>query len=190
MNEPTDSSPSVPQPAEGGLADEQQVSPGLHPAVAPLAFLVGTWQGLGVGGYPTIEGFRYEQEIVFASDGRPFLSYSSRAWILDDEGQRVRPSASEVGWWRPGESAYDVEVLLAHHTGIAEVYVGRVTGTRVELATDVVARTSTAKEVTALRRLYGLVGEGEPRDLGYAVDLAAVGQQLQSHLSARLTKVR
>jgi hypothetical protein len=189
MDEPYDRDLSVPEPPEGGLADEQQVSPGLHPALEPLAFLVGSWHGLGVGGYPTIEGFRYEQEVVFSSDGRPFLSYSSRAWILDADGQRVRPSASEVGWWRPGETAYDVEVLLAHHTGIVEVYVGEVTGTRVELATDVVARTRTAKEVSGLRRLYGLVGEGEQRDLAYAVDLAAVGQELQSHLSARLHRV-
>ena len=170
-------------------ADEQRpTSPRLHEALAPLAFLVGTWHGAGVGGYPTITDFRYEQEVAFSHDGRPFLHYAARSWILGEDGSRLRPSASEVGWWRPGESAYDVEVLLAHHTGIVEVYVGEVTGTRVELATDVVARTSTAKEVNGLRRLYGLVGEGEQRDPAYAVDMAAVGQELQSHLSARLTR--
>jgi hypothetical protein len=168
------------------------VSPGLHPAVRPLAFLLGTWHGLGVVGYPTIEGSNYEQEVVFASDGRPFLSYSSRSWLVDADGQRVRPSASEVGWWRPGETANDVEVLLAHHTGIVEVYVGNVAFSRVELVTDVLARTSTAKEVTAMKRLYGLLPPAEgtgTRDLAYAVDMAAVGQPLQSHLSARLTPV-
>ena len=48
-----------------------------------------------------------------------------------------------------------------------------------------VARTETAKSVTALHRLYGLV-EG---DLAYAVDMAAVDQPLQPHLSARLARV-
>lgn len=105
--------------------------------------------------------------------------------MIDDAGTRLRPSASEVGWWRPGKTAYDVEVLLAHHTGIVEVYLGTVAFHKIEMATDVVARTETAKEVTAFRRLYGLV-DG---DLAYAADMAAVGQPLQPHLSARLQRV-
>jgi hypothetical protein len=52
------------------------------------------------------------------------------------------------------------------------------------MATDAVVRTSTAKEVTAGRRLYGLIGA----DLGYAYDMAAVGQPLQSHVSAQLKR--
>ena len=172
-------------------ADEQALGVGLHDALAPLAFLVGTWRGLGVVGYPTIEGSRYEQELVFAHDGRPFLSYASRSWLIDEGGQRVRPAASETGFWRPGGEPRSVEVMLAHPTGIVEVYVGEVVFNRVELATDVVARTQTAKAVAGLKRLYGLVGgeDGQERDLAYAVDMAAVGQPLQSHLSARLSRV-
>lgn len=160
-------------------------APALHDRLEPLSFLVGTWRGLGVVGYPTVEERRYEQELVFAHDGRPFLEYTSRTWILDEDGRRVRPAAREAGWWRPGTQPRDVEVLLAHPTGIVEVYVGEVVFSKIELRTDVVARTETAKPVTALHRLYGLV-EG---DLAYAVDLAAVGQPLQPHLSARLGRV-
>ena len=172
-------------------ADEQSTAPGLHPAIEPLGFLLGTWRGLGVVGYPTIEGARYEQEVVFAHDGRPFLTYSSRSWIVDDDARRVRPAASETGFWRPGSEPRSVEVMLAHPTGIVEVYVGEVVFSRVELATDVVARTETAKAVAGLKRLYGLVGgeAGTERDLAYAIDMAAVGQPLQSHLSARLKRV-
>ena len=160
--------------------------PALHERLEPLSFLLGSWRGLGVVGYPTIEDGRYEQEISFRHDGRPFLEYASRAWILDEDGQRVRPSARESGWWRPGPQDRDVEVLLAHPTGIVEVYVGEVAFRKVELRTDVVARTETAKEVSALHRLYGIVDD---TDLAYAVDLAAVGQPLQPHLSARLSRV-
>ena len=78
----------------------------------------------------------------------------------------------------------DVEVLVAHPTGIVEVYVGEVVFHKIELRTDVVARTETAKPVTALHRLSGLV-EG---DLAYAIDMAAMGEPLQSHLSARLVR--
>ena len=89
----------------------------------------------------------------------------------------------ETGFWRPQPDG-TVEVLLAHPSGITEIYLGEVTGTKIEMATDVVARTSSAKEVTAGHRLYGLVGP----DLAYAYDMAAVGQPLQPHLSAQLSR--
>lgn len=160
-----------------------ELSSDLHPSLVPLAFLVGTWRGAGVGGYATIEEFRFGQEIVFAHDTRPYLSYTSTSWILDDDGQRVRPSAAETGFWRPQPEG-QVEVLLAHPTGFAEVWVGEVSGAKVELSTDVVARTSSAKAVTAGHRLYGLV-EG---DLLWAYDMAFDGHALQPHLSARLKR--
>ena len=77
--------------------------------------------------------------------------------------------------------------MLAHPTGIVEIYLGEISGTRIEMATDVVARTATAKEVTAGHRLYGLAGPGQ--DLAYAYDMAAMGQRLQPHLSAQLKRV-
>ena len=158
--------------------------PDLHEALENIGWLVGTWWGFGIGGYPTIESFRYEQEIRFTHDGRPFLSYESRTWIVDEEGERQRPGARESGFWRPGAEPRHLEVLLAHPTGIVEVYVGEVVFSKIELATDVVARTTTAKEVSGLKRLYGKVED----DLAYAIDMAAVGQPLQSHLSARLQR--
>ena len=75
--------------------------PDLHPALLGLLPYVGIWRGRGRGGYPTIEDYTYGQEVRFSHDGRPFLAYESRAWILDDEGKAVRPSHREVGWWRP-----------------------------------------------------------------------------------------
>jgi hypothetical protein len=158
--------------------------PDLHPQLEHIGWLVGTWWGFGVGGYPTIEDFRYEQELTFSHDGRPFLAYESRTWLVDEEGNRIKPGGRESGFWR-GTGERTLEVVLAHPTGIVEVYVGESAFTKIELATDVVARTSTAKEVTGLKRLYGKVEE----DLAYAIDLAAVGQPLQSHLSARLQRV-
>jgi len=163
-----------------------RAGPDLHPSLLPLLPLVGTWRGTGNGGYPTIEDFGYGQQVVFAHDGRGVLRYESRTWILDAAGQVVRPGAREVGWWRPGGGDGELEVLLAHPTGVVEVYVGRATGpTRWELSTDVVARTATAKEVTGNHRLYGIVDGA----LLYAMDMAAVGQPLQPHLSARLERV-
>ncbi len=167
----------------GSAADEQDAAPGLHPALEPLRWLVGRWEGVGALVYPTIADRSYVQRVEVAHDGRPFLQYASRSWLLEPDGTRGRPGASETGWWRPGSGPHEAEFLLAHHTGVVEVLVGRVAFGKAELASDLVARTATAKEVTATTRLYGSV-EG---DLAYVVEMAAVGQPLQPHLSARLS---
>jgi len=163
--------------------------PDLHPALLALLPYIGEWRGRGKGGFPTIEDFDYAQEIRISHDGRPFLHYESRAWILDEQSQPVRPAMREVGWLRPvmqdGHATDEVEALLTNPTGIMELYLGRVNGTQLEMATDAVLRTSTAKEVTAGHRLYGIV-EGA---LLYAQDMAAVGHGLSPHLSARLIRV-
>ena len=170
-------------PAGPAAGPDPGSAPEPHPEVAPLAFLLGRWLGAGVGGYPTIESFQFGQEITFGHVGKPFLNYSSRTWLLDAEGNPGRPLAMETGFWRPRPEG-KLEVLLAHPTGITEIYLGEVNGTKIELSTEVVARTESAKEVTAGHRLYGLVGS----DLAYAYDMAAVGQSLQPHLSAQLKR--
>jgi hypothetical protein len=154
-----------------------------HPAILPLQFLLGHWEGAGVVGYPTIESVNFGQEVTFSHNGKPLLIYASRTWLLEEDGTIGRPLAMETGYWRPQEGGA-LEVVLAHPTGIVEVYIGEISGTKIELATDAVVRTATAKEVTAGRRLYGLIGA----DLGWAYDMAAVGLPLQSHASAQLKR--
>src|ERR1700744_4674699 len=131
----------------------------IHPDLVPLSFLLGRWEGAGIGGYPTIESFRFGQEVTFGHNDKPFLIYHSRTWKLDEEGNIGVPLGTESGFGRPRPDS-QVEVMLAHPTGIVEIYLGEITGTRIEMATDVVARTATAKEVTAGHRLYGLAGAG------------------------------
>ena len=157
----------------------------LHPDCVPIAWLLGRWEGVGVAGYPTIESFQLGQEIEFSHNGKPFLTYQSRTWTLDEAGRPGRPLAMETGFWRPQPGGTEIEVLLAHPTGIVEIWLGEVDAAKIELRTDLVARTKTAKEYTAGHRLYGFV-EG---DLLWAFDMAAMGQPLQSHISARLKRV-
>jgi hypothetical protein len=155
----------------------------LHPDLMPVAFLLGQWHGNGHGDYPTIEAFEFAQEAGFTHDGRPFLHHLSRTWLVDAEGAPGRPLAVETGFLRvrPGN---EVELLLTHQSGYAEIYYGSVHGAKLELKTDAVARTASAKEYVAGSRLYGLV-EG---DLLWTFDMAAMGQPLQPHTWARLER--
>ncbi|GLX95845.1 FABP family protein [Herbidospora sp. NEAU-GS84] len=156
----------------------------VHPDLEPIAFLLGHWEGAGVIGYPTMESANFGQEIIFEHNGKPFLSYRSRTWLLDQQGEKVRPLASESGFWRV-QPERQVEVMLSHPTGIIEIYVGEVVFHKIELITDVVARTVTSKDYSAGKRLYGLVNG----NLMYAYEMAAVGLPLQDHASAELKKV-
>jgi hypothetical protein len=167
---------------------------GLPVELAHLSWLVGRWEGQGQGQYPTIEPFHFVQQVIFSCDGRPFLSYHSRSWLLDDAGARGRPLATESGFWRPRPDN-EVELLLSHPSGYAEVWEGKVTVTAIEdaaitgaqmsLRTDLVARTGSAKPYNAGHRLYGLVA-GE---LLWTFDMAAMGEPLSNHLAVRLQPV-
>ncbi len=165
-----------------------QLDASLHTDLAPLAWLVGRWAGAGVVGYPTIESARFGQEVVCTHDGRRFLTWESRSWLLDDDGNQVRPLATELGFWRPAADTGDgtnVELLLTHPTGFLELYAGQAEPAKVELATDGVMRSPDAKEYSAAKRLYGYVNS----NLMWVMDMAAVGQPMQSHLSAELKRV-
>ena len=159
--------------------------PAPHPHLTPVLGLLGTWLGRGEGTYPTLEAdFAYAQEVTFSHDGRPFLHYTARAWLLDPDGAPLRPSARESGWWRLQPEGR-VEALITQPTGIAESAVGEADGGTVDLATHEVTVTPTAKDVQATRRRYTLREDGT---LSFVHDLAAVGRPLQRHLTAELRR--
>jgi hypothetical protein len=165
-------------------ADE---APGPHVLLGPVLGFLGVWRGRGRGGYPTLDGdFTYAQEVSFRHDGRPFLRYEARAWVLDGDGRPLRPAARESGWWRLQPDGR-VEALVTQPTGITEVLVGHAGEGAVDLSTHSVALTPTAKDVTATRRRYTLT-DGDGDTFTFVHDLAAVGQPLRHHLSATLRR--
>ena len=153
--------------------------PALH---GPLAGLAGTWTGPGEGHYPTIEAFAYHERIqVTPVPGKPILAYVSTTTAADD-GRRLH---AESGFLRlTGDGG--VELTVAAAPGVVEVCSGLVdleaTGPVVELTSDAVATTPTAKEVTATERTYRVEGDV----LTYDISMAAVGEPLTHHLHATL----
>ena len=160
----------------------------------------------------------FSHRVSFSHDGGPFLNYAASASFLGLEGDD-EPIAllAETGFWRlarprqasdpgpallpPTETApartvddvetlrtddgFPIEVSVAHSDGTLELYLGRIAGPRIDIATDAVVCPAGAKQYTAASRMYGLVDA----HLLWAWDIAALGETLKSHASARLAKV-
>lgn len=152
--------------------------------LAPIAWMIGRWEGAGVMGYPGMESVNFGQEVVCSHDGRPFLEWRSTTWLLDESGNQLEPLTSEVGYWRPLPDA-EVEFVLAHPTGVVEMYYGTTSPAKVEIRTDGVLRSPTAPGYTAATRLYGYVNS----NLMWAMDMATTEHPLQSYASAECKRV-
>ena len=151
--------------------------PPLHPDVAPLGFLLGSWMGEGKGFYTTIQPFEYGEEIRVSHVGKPYLAYTQRSWALDDG----RPLHGEMGFWRMAGPTR-VELVIAHPNGHAEVAEGDLDGKSISLASTGIVSTSTAKDIERLERDVRVDGES----LTYDLRMAAVGQPMDGHLRAEL----
>lgn len=165
---------------------------GVHPDIAHLSWLVGRWTGIGVVAMPGVEPVRYEEVCEFATDGRPFLEYRSMSWIVDEAHERLRPSHTEAGYWRPAPDN-GVEATICNPLGIAEVWIGQVTvanivnaeitAAKMELHTGQFVHTPTAPRVHSGTRLYG-IRDGQ---LLMAFDMSVGGPET-SHVSIQLRR--
>lgn len=159
------------------------MAPDLHPNLVELAPLLGTWSGRGRGVYPTITSFDYLEEVAFSHVGKPFFIYGQKTRSAADG----LPLHAETGYLRVPEPGR-IEWVLAHPSGITEIEVGSYTlsGNRIDLqmSAPTIGLTPTAKEVSALSRHYRLDGD----ELSYTMDMGAVGQPSQNHLTASLRR--
>lgn len=158
----------------------------LHPELVPLAFLLGTWEGAGVFDFPGAEKCNFGQEVVFTHDGRPFLEYTSKTWVLDAEGKPEKPLESESGFWRIDKDR-KVEITMTRDNGVIEIWYGELAEGKpqIDLVTDAVARLSGAPAYSGGKRLYGYVKS----DLMWVGEKATPEVSLRPYMSAHLKKV-
>ncbi|MBN9150873.1 MAG: FABP family protein [Micrococcales bacterium] len=124
-------------------------------------------------------------EVGFWRLARPATDADPGPGLLAGVGDPPYGSAEDVETLRNTNDGFDLEVSILHPGGVSELYLGQVKSARIDLATDAVMRSASAKEHTASTRMYGLVDE----HLLWAWDLAALGRPLTSHASGRLARV-
>lgn len=146
-----------------------------------LQYVCSTWL---LGGDPDAHRTLYS-EIGYWRLSRPLGAADPGPGMLPGVGDPVFTSADAVETLRNAQGSFDVEVSILQSDGVSELYLGTVDGPRIDLGTDAVVRSVTAKEYAAATRLYGLV----ENHLLWAWDIAALGQDLRTHASGRLARV-
>jgi hypothetical protein len=158
--------------------------PEIHPDVAVLGPLLGTWRGRGRGDYPTIDAFEYLEELTFSPAPKPFVTHVERTRSADDGA----PLHTETGYWRvagrDGADRHRVELVIAQPSGVVEVLEGTFDGTTAVLRSTSIGLTSTAKDVAAVERVYRVQGD----QLRLSLAMAAVGEPMTTHLEATLAR--
>jgi hypothetical protein len=151
-----------------------------HDGGAFLNYSADAWTGEGDERSPLVS------EIGYWRLSRSQTEAEAGPGLLPPIASAPARTADDVESLRNAEGGFDIEVSLVHSDGITELYVGRIQGPRIDIATDAVVRPAGAKAYTAASRMYGLV----ERHLLWAWDIAALGGEMASHASARLAKVQ
>ena len=152
-------------------------TPPLHPDLAPLALLLGEWEGEGRGRTGEGPPFTCREWVRFWHAGKPVILYTQRTASLDDG----RPLHAEMGFWRPGPGRA-VEFVVAHGIGVAEIELGTVEDGHLRLASASIRRTPTAKSVTLLERDIDVDGD----ELRYQLRMATDRNPPAFHLEGAL----
>lgn len=150
----------------------------VHPALAPLAFLIGSWAGTAEGVWVEGEPIQFRDEIEFAHVGKPYLSFRQQSWHADGA-----PSHGESGYLAISASG-TVTLTVAQPSGIVEVHAGTIEDGVLRMACVAIGLGPEAKRVTGAERTLHLDGE----ELHYRLRIAMNGEPLADHILGRLSR--
>lgn len=161
--------------------------PNLHDGLLALLPLIGVWRGQGQAAPPGEGEFTFGQQVVFAHDGENRISYDSRTWRMDEDGQPTEtPGRRESGFLRINDDD-EIEMILTHSDGMVEILYGSPLNERA-WQLESASTMATATGPTNLgpgKRLYGLMPNN---DLGW-VDERLIDGEMVPWQSAQLSRV-
>ena len=71
----------------------------LTPELAPLSWLIGSWEGQGRLGDGSAGTEIFYQRVDFTEHGLPFVEYRAESWLCEADGTLLRPLTVESGFW-------------------------------------------------------------------------------------------
>ncbi|XP_033838168.1 THAP domain-containing protein 4 [Periophthalmus magnuspinnatus] len=151
----------------------------LNAAVAPLEWLLGTWESdePGEGTFPTIKPFRYTETLHFTHVGQPVINFMFNAFHIETK----KPLHRESGFIRMKPGTNHVAFINAQNTGLVDIEEGVLTDKQLKLQSCALSRISFAKEpqVQQISRVFRLQPDGK---LEQTVSMATNNQPLTQHL--------
>lgn len=95
----------------------------------PFKWLLGEWKGEGVGGFPTMESFRYSDYMYLrlledSFENEPIIHFEQIAWVVEKDEKSFKHW--ETGFIRPvnNQQSGSFEFHVTHNTGRIEVLTG------------------------------------------------------------------
>lgn len=91
----------------------------------PVTWLEGKWKGQGKGGFPTMDPFEYESQMIFrfisdAFEKEPLIQFEEIAWEHSPRGLEFKHW--ETGFFKPSNDR--IQFYVSHNTGRIEVTFG------------------------------------------------------------------
>ncbi|CAL1579670.1 unnamed protein product [Knipowitschia caucasica] len=143
----------------------------LNDAVAPLEWLLGTWESAepGEGTFPTIKPFHYTETLHFTHVGQPVINFMFNAFHIETK----KPLHRESGFIRMKPGTNHVAFINAQNTGLVDIEEGELTDNQLNLESCALSRISFAKDPHVQKP------DGK---LEQTVSMATLNQPLTQHL--------
>lgn len=158
--------------------------PPLNDVMKPLSWLLGKWKSEEANGkYPTIDDFKYKEELEFTHVGQPNIQFSFYAFHAENN----KPMHRELGFIRLKPGTNSVAFVIAQNTGLVELEEGELNGKEIKTESHSVGRMSFGKPPATkkVRRTFRLDGD----TLEQIVDMETENTAMSEHLRVKYKRV-
>lgn len=145
--------------------------------------MLGKWKSEdGEGIYPTIQSFKYCEEVEFTHVGQPNLQFSCYSW----DPETKKPLHRELGFLRVQPGTNKVALIIAQNLGLSELEEGEVTGQQMITVSHTVGRLTFGKDPVTKKIKRTFLRQGDT--LQQVVEMETDKTPMTKHLTITYQK--